>query len=205
LAEDRLLSPNERDYREYILIFRQLVTRDESINSSSLLSEIPKLLSFIESIFRSPAIAEVFLYFCLQGAATSWILQNELDMPEATVYRALKRLRSLGVIEPAIRMKKAKVSRGGPRPTVYALLGSSTEEVAGAIRLHHNLLSPKFRIAQEVAQTILKDYITPRQVTEITYREIIIQVRELKIPFSAPDIAGLAADYLKEQGIRVWR
>jgi len=205
MAENQLLSKNGGDYREYLLIFRQLIAQDKSINSSSLLSEIPKLLSFIKNVFSSPAVAEVFLYFCLTGAATSWILQNELDMPEATVYRAMKRLKSLGIIEPAIKMRKAKVSRGGPRPTVYALQGSSTDEVADAIRLHYNLLSPKFRIAQEVAQTILKDYITPRQVTEITYREIIIQVRELRIPFNAPDIAGLAADYLKEQGIKVWR
>jgi len=187
------------------MIFKQLISYDENIDSSILLSKIPRLLSFIENIFRSPAVAGVFLYFCLNGAATSWSLQNELNMPEATVYRALKRLRSLGVIEPAIRIQKAKVSRGGPRPIVWALLVSSSDEVAGAIRLHYNLLSPKFRVAQEAAQTILKDYITPRQVTEITYREIVIQVKELKIPFRAPDIAELAAKYLHDRGIRVWR
>lgn len=43
------------------------------------------------------------------------------------------------------------------------------------------------------------------QVTEITYREIIIQVRELEIPFNVPDIAELAARYLHEKGIKVWR
>ncbi|GAJ13271.1 unnamed protein product, partial [marine sediment metagenome] len=59
--------------------------------------------------------------------------------------------------------------------------------------------------AEEVAQSILGEYITPRQITEITYREIIIQVKELKIPFSTPDIADLAASYLHDRGIKVWR
>jgi hypothetical protein len=67
------------------------------------------------------------------------------------------------------------------------------------------MLSPKFRIAEEVAQTILDEYIIKRNVSEVTYREIIIQVKELKMPFRAPDIAELAADYLNEKGIKVWR
>jgi hypothetical protein len=42
-------------------------------------------------------------------------------------------------------------------------------------------------------------------VDEISYREIIIQVKELRIPFRTPDIADLAATYLNEKGIKVWR
>ena len=128
-----------------------------------------------------------------------------MDMSETTTYRVLKQLRASGFIKPAIKVSKAKGSKGGPRPTVWVLEGSSTEEAARALRLHYRLLSPKYRIAEEVAQSILDDYITPRQVTEITYREIVIQVKELKIPFSSPDIANLAARYLHERGIKVWR
>jgi hypothetical protein len=40
---------------------------------------------------------------------------------------------------------------------------------------------------------------------EINYRDIMQQVRELKIPFKGPDIADLAAQYLHERGIKVWR
>ena len=150
-------------------------------------------------------MAEAFLYFCLHGSATAWVLQNELNIPEASVYRALKRLRSLGIVVPAIKVSRNRNSKGGPRPTVWALEGSSTDEIARALRLHYQMLSPKFRIAEEVAQTILDEYITKRNVSEVTYREIIIQVKELKMPFRAPDIAELAADYLKEKGIKVWR
>ena len=60
-------------------------------------------------------------------------------------------------------------------------------------------------MAEEVAQTILDEYITPRRVDEISYREIVIEVKELRIPFRAPDIADLAARYLHDLGIKVWR
>jgi hypothetical protein len=67
------------------------------------------------------------------------------------------------------------------------------------------MLSPKFLVAEKAAQTILDEYITKRNVDEISYREIIIQVKELRIPFRTPDIADLAATYLNEKGIKVWR
>jgi len=108
-------------------------------------------------------------------------------------------------VVPAIKVSKRRNSKGGPRPTVWALEDSSMDEVARALRLHYQMLSPKYRIAEEVAQTILDEYITKRNVSEVTYREIIIQVKELKMPFRAPDIAELAADYLNEKGIKVWR
>ena len=94
------------------------------------------VLSKLRSIFGSKAVSEVFTYFCLHGAATGWTLRNELDMPEATAYRALKQLRSLGFIEPALKVSKISHSKGGPRPTVWALEGASQEEVA---RAYHDM------------------------------------------------------------------
>jgi len=207
-ARDKSSASSPRDesnFRSYIALYRELLLLNEENNLATTLKNIQELLSFSEKIFSSSAVAEAFLYFCLHGSATAWVLQNELNIPEASVYRALKRLRSLGIVVPAIKVSRNRNSKGGPRPTVWALEGSSTDEIARALRLHYQMLSPKFRIAEEVAQTILDEYITKRNVSEVTYREIIIQVKELKMPFRAPDIAELAADYLKEKGIKVWR
>ena len=186
-------------------MYKGLLLYDESTNLSNSLTRITELLAFHEKIFSSSSTAEIFLYFCLNGSATAWALQNELDMPEATVYRALKRLRTMNILESALRASKQKGSKGGPRPTVWALQGSTTEQVARALRLHYQMLSPKYLVAEKAAQTILDEYITKRNVDEISYREIIIHVKELKIPFSSPDIADLAATYLHEKGIKVWR
>ena len=196
---------DESNFRSYIALYRKLLLLNEENNLATTLTNIQELLSFSEKIFSSSAVAEAFLYFCLYGAATAWVLQNELNTPEASVYRALKRLRSLGIVVPAVKVSKRRNSKGGPRPTVWSLESSSTDEVARALRLHYQMLSPKFRIAEEVAQTILDEYITKRNVSEVTYREIVIQVKELKMPFSTPDIAQLAADYLNDKGIKVWR
>ncbi len=199
------VSRDENNFLKYVELYRKLLLLNEDNNLATTLKNIQELLSFSEKIFSSSAIAEAFLYFCLHGASTAWVLQNELNMPEATAYRALKRLRSLGIVVPALKVSKPKSSKGGPRPTVWALEGSSTEEVAGALRLHYKMLSPKFRVAEEVAQTIIDEYLTVRNVEEISYREIVIKVKELRIPFRTPDIANLAANYLHEMGIKVWR
>jgi predicted transcriptional regulator len=195
----------ESNYGKYVEVYRRLLLLNEGDNLGTTLKNIQELLSFSEKIFSSSAVAEAFLYFCLHGASTAWILQNELNMPEATVYRALKRLRTLKIIVPALKVSKMKNSKGGPRPTIWSLEESSTEEIARAMRLHYQMLSPKFRIAEEVAQTILDEYVSKRNVSEISYKEIIIQVKELRIPFRTPDIAELAATYLHDKGVKVWR
>ena len=194
-----------RNFGKFIEAYRQLLLLNEKNNLATTLKNIQELLTFTKQVFSSPAVAEVFLYFCLQGAATAWVLQNELSLPEATAYRALKRLRSMGIVVPALKVSKVKSSKGGPRPTVWSLEGSSNEEVAKSLRLHFQLLSPKFQVAETVAQTILDEYISKRKLDEISYREIVVQVKDLRVPFRTPDIADLAATYLNERGIKVWR
>ena len=200
------IPPEDESNPVYDIIYAfKLLLQQCGSNSSASIVKAQTILSKIRGILVSESTAEVFFYLCLKGAATAWVLRCQLDMPEATAYRALKKLRSLGFITPAIKVYKTRNSKGGPRPTVWALDGASTEDVANALKLHYRMLSPKFRIAEEVAQSIIDEYMKPNHATEISYREIIIHIKELKIPFRAPDIADLAATYLHEKGIKVWR
>lgn len=201
----KLLSKNECNFNEYVNVYRKLLLLNKNNNLAKTLDHLQRLLSFGEKIFSSSAVAEAFLYFCLNGASTAWVLQKELNMPEATVYRALKRLRALDIIVPALKVSKIRNSKGGPRPTVWALTGASTDEIYNALKLHFKTLSPKYRVAEEVAQTILDNYVSIRDINEISYREIMIHIKELRIPFNKPDIADLAAQYLHDKGIKVWR
>ncbi len=201
----RLVSDEEHNFAEYIEIYRKLLLLNEKNNLNKTLLNIQELLSFSEKIFSSSAVAEAFLYFCLHGAATALILQMDLSMPEATAYRAIKRLRTLGIVTPAIKVSKIKNSKGGPRPTVWSLTNASTEEISKALKLHFRFLSPKYRVAEKVAQTILDEYVNKQNIQELSYKQILIYIKELRIPFNAPDVADLAAQYLHEKGIKVWR
>ena len=108
-------------------------------------------------------------------------------------------------VGPSCKVDKVMSAKSGRRPYIWALEWSSNEEVAKCLRLHFKLLSPKFQVAETVAQTILDEYITKRKMDEISYREIVVQVKALRVPFRTPDIADLAATYLNERGIKVWR
>lgn len=118
---------------DIIQAFKSLFKERESDSTRIILSKLRR-------IFASKVLSEAFTYFCQHGAATGWTLQNELDMPESTAYRALKQLRVLGFIVPALRVSKIRYSKGGPRPIVWALEGTSPDEVADALRLHYRLL-----------------------------------------------------------------
>lgn len=113
------------------------------IKTSNSAAHTQTVLSKIRNIFTSEATARVFAYFCLHGASTAWVLQCELNMPEATVYRTIKRLRAIGVLAPALKIRKVKHSRGGPRPTVWVVDTASPDEVAAALRLHYQMIALK--------------------------------------------------------------
>jgi len=126
-------------------------------------------------------------------------------MTEPTAYRSLKQLRSIGVIASALKIDHVKQSTGGPRPTIWAIEGSSPEDVDEALRIHYQMLSPKYRIAETVAQTILDEIHDTGRPLEINYSDIMDQVKELKSSFTPPEIADMVAQYLHEKGIKVWR
>jgi len=157
----------------------KLIHKSHSSNSADELTYTHKILQLCRGIFRSDSTGQIFLYLRKNGAASAWILQIQLDLTEATTYHALRQLRAIGIIEPVIHLpKRRKIRNGGPLPKIWGLIGSWTnEDMAAAINLHYRTLSPKYRLAQEVAQSILDDYIRRRDTTEITYREIRARAR----------------------------
>jgi hypothetical protein len=190
----------------YIIRAFQIILRSDRIISGETLTYDREILSACERIFRSDAVGQAFLYLCRNGAATGWLFQVQLGQPEATAHRVLRDLRALGIVEPILKIPQRRVKRSGPMPRVWGLVGHcSDEEVARAVTLHYRTLSPKYRAAEKVAQAILDDFYKKGKPMEISIRDIFVQVKALKIPFTSPDIADLAAQYLHEKGIKVWR
>jgi len=151
-------------------------------------------------------LRSVLFYFIDYGASTALILQQRLKLNESKVYRYIGKLTNLNIIEPAIRMPRETRSKGGPRAVVFKVPDADIVQVNDAISLHRKLLSPKYRVAEELAQILLDEYIEPRGLKEITKKEILIFVKDRRVLFVAGDIAELMARYLQHQrGIKVWR
>ncbi|MBW1716777.1 MAG: hypothetical protein JRJ77_13285 [Deltaproteobacteria bacterium] len=115
----------------------------------------------------------------------------------------LRNLKALGIVEPILKVPQRRMRRSGPMPTIWGLAGHcSDEEVARAVTLHYRMLSPKYRAAEKVVQTILDEF-TLDQPLEVKYTDIMVKVKAMKIPYSGPDVADLAAQYIQEKGIKV--
>jgi len=54
-------------------------------------------------------------------------------------------------------------------------------------------------MAREIAQSMLSEYIRPRHVKEISYKEIVASIKERRrVLFHSPDLADLETTYIQE-------
>lgn len=201
---DKLHSDLESNSVYYIVIRLQKLLYRESNSPIERAVFADKLHSVLEGIFKSKPAGRTFIYLLERGACTGWLLQVHLNMPEATVYSALRRLRTLGVIVQGSKIRKTPGTPGGPRTTIWTLLGASEDDISRAVREHYRSLSPKYRVAEELVQTIMDEYIIKRNVDEITRREIDLFTWEIKTQFRKADISLIATNILREKGIKVW-
>ena len=202
----QLVARNENNsVYDIIEAFKLLLSIRENNTPDSLSHEL-KLVSFCKNILSSESSIQIFLYFCKNGAATSQVLQVQLSMKGASVYRGIKILSNMGYIYPVRKINRRRLKHPGPRPEVWAIVGADDSDVAECIRLHNRCSSPKYRLAEEILPTILDDFIYKRNVTEVTRRELIQYVKETKlVKFNAHDIVELAIPIIESKGIKVWR
>jgi len=163
-------------------------------------SRYHNLLRSLARILGSEALIKITWYMLDHGAATDLILQHQCNLPPPTVRWARSEIYAMKLIEPAIRLTKEAFAKGGPRVKVWMIEGALPGQIRDAVLLHQRLQSPKYRVALQIAQTLLDQHLK-----EVSYREIVLKVKQMQIPFSTPDIAELTAQYLHEQGVRIWR
>lgn len=199
----KLPPKNENNPVLILLQKMKLLLLNGGINPLERAIHAEQLLATLGGIFSSPSRGQVFVYLLEHGAATSWTLQVDLSMPEATVYRVLKYLRGQGYVLPAIRVPKQKASRGGPRPTVWMIAGGASEDVATAMHKHNRALSPNYRVAEEIKQLLLQDF-KPEWPNDFNYRDVVefARNRGWRGPL-AVDVATMTCTLLKNDGYRV--
>lgn len=205
---DNQLPPKNENNPVLILLQKmKLLLYNGGNNPLQQAIQAEQLIALFGGIFSSPATGKVFMYLLINGAATAWTLQVDLRLAEATAYRALKKLRALGLIDAAIRIDRIHDVRGGPRPTVWLLEGADPTTVPLAIQKHNRALSPQYRMAQEIAQGILDMWLIPKGIKSISYKELILDVRKTTDlqGRGLVDATNMVAQALRGMKIKVWR
>lgn len=178
----------------------QLLLLSGSVNWQQRALHAEQLLAVLGSIFTSKQAGVLFVYFLERKAATAWTIQCDTSIPEATVYRILKRLMVLGVIEKCTTVGRMK-TKGGPRPRVYGLITCDGHDVARAIGIHRSLSNPLYRVAKVLTQQLLSE-----GVKEITIQQVRARVRSTNmLRFRPHEVAEAAVPMLHAEGVKVWR
>lgn len=86
-----------------------------ALAEANLLDEAEELLHLL----RIPSYRLVITTLLSLGRASAKELKRRTGLPEATIYRTLKRLRERGLIHEVDRISPKR--RGGPRTRIYAL------------------------------------------------------------------------------------
>jgi len=163
-----------------------------------------ELSQYLYNIFRSKALSRAFIYFLEYKAATSWTLQTKLGLSEQSSYWVLKQLQKMNFIIPARKLRKPVTAGGGPRSTVWALVGSHQDDIASASRLHYRSLSPKYPMAESFTQDIIKRYFDTGKMKEFNRAFLVDQLRSQVQPSMVTDIYLISVDCFRERGIKVW-
>ena len=209
--KEQLLSQRKNN-SVYSIVYeiKLLLSYDKNNSFSDPLSS-PRLLSYSDNdldqvgkILSIRGLRRMAWYFLDYGAATATILQNRLGYSQPTTYRYMNDLKTFGFIARAIKARKVRGKKGGPRFEVWMVPGATTDDVNDAQRLHRNLMSPQYLYAERMAQMVLEEYLLVKELTELSQRKYIEFLREKNVKTSTiPDIVMMSIPYLKEKGIQL--
>lgn len=194
------LSPDgnkSRLYTDWLFDFFLSYDNKNSVDPESVLRVF---FSFVEKICVSRVRREIFVHLLVIRASCALMLQRDLELPMTSVYRELNSLVGLGLVE---RVMPRRDGVGRPY-TIYAVKGYRPEDVVEALHRAAAGRSPVYSQVRNVTQLILEDYLEPRGLSEISWREILSETRAYCKGFYSGDVARLVARELSQVGVKVW-
>jgi len=173
-------------------------------------SQIPhrlrdKLFDRIASIWNRASYRETLIALCRLKAASSTKLLNVTGLNWADLSRAIRYLKTIGL---AFATQKVKIigSKGGPKPTIWGILGYSPEDIKNAVEEHYRISSPAFSEAERLTQLILDEYFASSNYQhEITLKEIQKVIRQKSSGYDKYHLNRLVVTLLQSKGVKVWR
>ena len=134
-------------------------------------------------------------------ASCSSLLKVDLGLSHASVHRELKVLMGLGLVQ---RVVPRRSGRGRPY-AIYAVKGYSANDIIRVVERVSRLRIPAYSRVRVISQLILDEYLEPRGLREITFREVVAETRTQCRGYYSGDIARLVASELVAEGVKVWR
>jgi DNA-binding MarR family transcriptional regulator len=163
-----------------------------------------EVLQSLGKILSNSALRRVSFYALDAGAVTRGILRETLSLNHGATVRAIRALQSYGILSPALPIHRSRGAKGGRRVIVYQTPEGTQDQIAAACELQRRLEYPKYRLALRYTQVLLEEYFEPKHHEEITYRDLLKELKTRRVP-EAPDIAELMVPLLLERGVKVWR
>lgn len=187
-----------------VIEFLELIVSNVTTNppKSRRVREV-ELISLFQAITAGVTF-EVLIYFLKNRAATSSVVIMETRLPYASVYRAIKVLKSLGFLRMATKVRNHVEVKGGPRPNVWALPGAREDQVREAVNRHHKISWDEFLIAEKLIGELMASQ-RLRVLGEITRQEILIMTRSSTF-LRGPDLVKMAdriGQHMRTEGIEV--
>jgi len=195
------VSDNKKNSRLYIDTLFDLILSSDTIKSRDPERFLRDFISFLKKICLSRVRQDILIHLLVERASCSSLLKVDLGLSHASVHRELRNLIHLGLVQRVIPYRQG---RGRPI-TIYAIKGYVPEDILRVTTRISKSRTPAYSNIQSITQLILAEYLEPRGLSEITWREIVVETKAQCKGFYSGDIARLVARELSSDGIKVWR
>ncbi|MFX0211959.1 MAG: hypothetical protein ACFFDT_38645 [Candidatus Hodarchaeota archaeon] len=197
---------NNRGYN--IESVNQLLVTFVTINSQLPDNLRREFFTKVDKIWGTDSIRKTFLYLCNHRAATQFMISKGTNLSIMSVSRAVNYLKKEKLIVEATKVRMA-YSKGGPRPSVWAVINYDPEDVKEACEKHARINTPAFSEANRITQFILDEFLALKPEwlkKQIQYRDIIKIIRENSTNYQFSDMAQIVSEQLQVQhGVKIWR
>jgi len=154
-----------------------------------------------------PTLLSVSYYIKQHNVVTASFIEEDLEIPESTVYIILRKLCKLGIVKKGrtITRRNGVGVLGGPRPRTYVWGEATPEDVIKCRERHFKDSKPGIKEASRITQLIIEEYCTPKQRNEVQFHKIIDLVKQEASEFHPLPIAEEVAFNLQKLEVKVWR
>lgn len=200
------LSLDERKPRIYNKRILDYLLSYDTTKYPNPFSSIRDFFSLTERITSSTIRKEIYIYLFKNLGASVPVIAQETGLSISSIYREIRRLVSDGFVDIPVPPDKLIRGQKGKPVTIYALSGLYTiDDLHNATQKDRERRIPFYTEVRRIRQLILEEYIEPRKITEISYKDLIDYCKQKSRKYQAFDLAKYLGNDLHDIGIKVWR